>query len=365
VKKIFSVLFLLLFFLFCSSASVRAGGAEDAQAAWAAFEQGNNDLAIELATRAINSGQLPSKVLGPCYLTRGFALANKGEYDEAISNYTSALEYDSEFFDLIYFSRGNAWYEKGQYDKAISDYNKTTELNPKYTSAYYNRGNAWYEKGQYDKAISDYNKTIALDPKYASAFFSRGNAWYDEGQYDKAIADYSKVIELNPQHARAYYRRGSARGSIGDNIRAIEDFTKNIELNPNNGGAYSLRGYLRGILGQYKLAEEDHLKAIELSSQSSWENYLPWVLQHYADLWRRQGSFDEALDSCKKAIAAGEYSTVYFRRAWIYLDMGKRELACQDFKKFQEIIEREGKSYSNFWPDEREALKRLEKISTD
>ncbi|MCP4668122.1 MAG: hypothetical protein GY849_17370 [Deltaproteobacteria bacterium] len=60
---------------------------------------------------------------------------------------------------------------------------------------------------------------------------------------------------------------------------------------------------------------------------------------------------------------AGEYSTADFRRAEIYLDMGKHDLARRDFKKFQEISKRKGKTLSGFWPDEREAVRRLKKIS--
>ena len=39
-----------------------------------------------------------------------------------------------------YVERGNAYSGKGQYDQAIADYSKALEINPRYAMAYNNRG---------------------------------------------------------------------------------------------------------------------------------------------------------------------------------------------------------------------------------
>jgi tetratricopeptide (TPR) repeat protein len=54
---------------------------------------------------------------------------------------------DAEF----YFNRGFTSHEKGQYDQAISDYTKALEINPKLAEAYLNRGGAYAKKGQLDQ----------------------------------------------------------------------------------------------------------------------------------------------------------------------------------------------------------------------
>ena len=61
-----------------------------------------------------------------------------------------------------YINRGNAYFEKGQYDQAISDYTKALEINPRDAWAYFDRGNAYFEKGEYDKAWEDMHKAQAL-----------------------------------------------------------------------------------------------------------------------------------------------------------------------------------------------------------
>lgn len=194
----------------------------------------------------------------------------------------------------------------------------------------------------------------------------KGQAAERADNRNEALEAYSQAIQAGDltgaQLSFAYYRRGSIHGFLGNNVNGISDFSRSIELNPRFGSAYSLRGYLRGVVGQYDLAERDHLTAIDLAKDQKWENYLPWVLQHYADLWRRRGEFDKALAYCEKALQASTYAVVYFRRAWIYLDMGRTTQAKADFEKFEQGIKRQEISYDVFWPDERGAISRLREL---
>ncbi len=42
-----------------------------------------------------------------------------------------------------WFDRANESYKKGDYDQAIAEYSKVLETAPQQTDAYFNRGNAW------------------------------------------------------------------------------------------------------------------------------------------------------------------------------------------------------------------------------
>ena len=58
--------------------------------------------------------------------------------------------------------RGGAYEKKGQYDQAISDYTMALMINHKYDDAYYNRGWAYYFKKEYDKSWEDVKKAQEL-----------------------------------------------------------------------------------------------------------------------------------------------------------------------------------------------------------
>jgi tetratricopeptide (TPR) repeat protein len=58
----------------------------------------------------------------------------------------------------------------GDYENAISDYTKAIEIDPKYAVAYYNRGNIYYSRGEYDKAWEDIRKAKSLGYKVSDEF---------------------------------------------------------------------------------------------------------------------------------------------------------------------------------------------------
>jgi len=63
---------------------------------------------------------------------------------------------------IAYYHRGLAWGQKGNYDNAIADFTKTVEIDPVHVFAYHNRGTAWYYKGDYDRTCSDLQKACEL-----------------------------------------------------------------------------------------------------------------------------------------------------------------------------------------------------------
>src|SRR4030067_1112116 len=94
-----------------------------------------------------------------------------------------------------HINKGNEYYNQGQYDEAITEYSEAIELEPTNSEYYYNRGNAYLKKGQLQIAVADYDKAIMLDPEFVMAYNNRGQAYAGQMQFDTAIADFSKALE--------------------------------------------------------------------------------------------------------------------------------------------------------------------------
>ncbi|MHC4583302.1 MAG: tetratricopeptide repeat protein [Planctomycetota bacterium] len=156
---------------------------------------------------------------------RGSLYLRMNEYEQAIFNYTKAIEMAPKMAKA-YYNRGNAYIAKGQFDNAILDYTKAIEINPGFTEAYYDRGLNYAMKGEYDRAILDYNKAIEMAPKMAKAYYNRGNAYITQGQYDQTILDYTKAIEINPRLDSAYHNRALAYYDKGEYDKAWQDIHK-------------------------------------------------------------------------------------------------------------------------------------------
>jgi Flp pilus assembly protein TadD len=97
---------------------------------------------------------------------------------------------DSKFYN----NRGIAFAEKGQYDQAISDFNQAIEINPRYNKAYNNRGIVYRLKGQYHQAISDFNKAIAINPLDAEAY--NNLAWVLATAKARGFRNGKRAVEL-------------------------------------------------------------------------------------------------------------------------------------------------------------------------
>jgi tetratricopeptide (TPR) repeat protein len=160
-------------------------------------------------------------------------LFNQEKFDEIIALLTDeVLKNEKDKAAELYIWRGNTWYNKKDYDNAIIDYSKAIDINPNYELAFYNRGSAWVAKKEYDKAKADYTKIIKLNSEDADTYYTaRGNVWKAQQKYDKAIADYTKAIKRNPSFANAYYNRGLAKKEKNGNSKEIkQDFEKYLKL---------------------------------------------------------------------------------------------------------------------------------------
>ena len=100
---------------------------------------------------------------------------------------------------LGYTGRGIAYVKKGEYDQAISDLTKALEIYPRYAEAYINRGVIYERKSQYDQAISDFTKALEINPRDALAYSNRAIAYYHLKDYDKAWEDVFKAQGLGYQ----------------------------------------------------------------------------------------------------------------------------------------------------------------------
>ena len=266
-----------------------------------ADKRDDHDLAIELYTRAINSGDLNYKILGWAYGNRGACWMQKGkEYnDKALSDLNKAIQLNP-LDDALYNNRGLVLGDKGNLSQQFADYNKAIKLNPRSGSAYSNRGVFWAKKRDYNRAIADFNKAIELDSCDSKSYFNRGLVWKKKGKYDLAIADFTKAIELKKDYAFAYGHRASALSKKGDYGRAIDDYIKVIGIKPKDSRAYNCLAWLLATCPDSKY--QNGTKAVELGKKAVELNPKFYTLDTLASAYARAGRFEDAVQTQEKVI---------------------------------------------------------------
>ena len=265
------------------------------------------------------------------YFRRGFRASSEGHKQEAVKEYSKAIELDPSFASA-YHNRGILYNDLGEYPKSLKDYSKAIELNPTYVSAYYGRGNTYYDLGEHQKALEDYNKVIELDPSFAFAYNGRGNVYRGLGERQKALDDYNKAIELDSSYAHAYNGRGNIYFDLGEQQKALEDYNKAIELDPSFANAYNGRGIIYYDLGEQQKALEDYNKAIELDL-----NY-KFAYRNRGLLYSKLGNLEAAVKDYTQAIQLDpKYKNTYLSRADAYSALGQESLAEADRKAAAEL----------------------------
>jgi serine/threonine-protein kinase len=226
---------------------------------------------------------------------RGILKEAMGHYDEAIADFTKALEADPASVNAL-LSRGLAKTAQGKHEEAIADFTKAFELNPKASVAVNNRGNAKSFLGRFEEAIEDFTKAVGLEPAYAGAYNNRGNAKAFLGRVDDAIGDFEKALKLDPALAAAWYNLGRARSAKGSRDEAIAAYTKAIELEPDNAKAITNRGLVKSQKGLKDEAIADFMKALQIDPK------LPEAWSNMAFAKLHKGLGDEAAADWKKAL---------------------------------------------------------------
>jgi tetratricopeptide (TPR) repeat protein len=199
---------------------------------------------------------------------KGFTDINLGKYDQAVQNFSTAIELNPKEAG-VYYNRGLAYAELRQRPQATQDYSMAIELNPKFEAAYIHRGFVLFYMGQHDRAIDDFNRAIALNPKPAAAYVGRGIVNTDRGNFDQAIRDYNNAIEVAPGFVAAYTNRGLANYNLGRYDQALHDFDTVIGMEPNMTRTYIYRGLANYNLGKYDQAIEDFNTAIKLDPKQA------------------------------------------------------------------------------------------------
>jgi putative GTP pyrophosphokinase len=128
---------------------------------------------------------------------------NKNRFEEAVALYSRIIDLkpENEICALIYKHRGMAYFAQSRYNDAISDFTKALELdNQSHRAAYY-RGVVHSVLKQYPEAIDDFTLSLDLNPFQHFCLFRRGQAYYHLDDFPHALSDCEAALAIEPNNA--------------------------------------------------------------------------------------------------------------------------------------------------------------------
>ena len=170
----------------------------------------------------------PAALSAEDLLKRGNALYEAGEYEQATTAYTRALERKPDYPEAHY-NRGVALGRLNRREEALAAFDRALALRPDYPEAHNNRGNALGTLDRYEEALAAYDRALALRPDYPVAHGNQGIALIWLGRYEEALKALDRALALRPDYATAMYNKACAYSRLEDGEAALEWLARAIE----------------------------------------------------------------------------------------------------------------------------------------
>ena len=291
---------------------------------------------------------------------RGVENVNKVYYNEAITDFETAIQYDSTFAMAYYYlakiKDGELIRKAIEYSDNISNIDK---LYIKIIEASYNR-NKIEQKALLNKLISQY-------PEEKEGHYQLALLEYSLRNFDAAILSMTNAIRIDPNLKKAYNQLAYTYNQIGNFEKALWAIDKYIELAPDEANPldtkaeiYALNGMLDNAIESYKRAliiKPDFYPSLrnlclmyifkqQYAEADSCLNILQDIdsqrseaIKYKAYIPLSQGKFNEALKKYDFAISSTDSNNTsyYFYKSRIYIEQKKWALALEETDKAVEL----------------------------
>jgi len=226
----------------------------------------NDDEAMKYFNKCIEINPLD----GDNYYFKGLSYLRKNDNDNAIKQFTEALNKNTQNLLDAKFRLGQAYYRKKVYIDAIKYLEEVIKSNPKHLEARELLGIMYHNRNDSVKAIENLKNVVKYDPQNFNAFYLLGLNYFKEKQYDKMIDSYKKAIEINADFPDAHYNLGMAYYYSNMYEDAIKEFEISKKLNPSDSSTFSILAQTKTTAYEYHLSKgttyytsEDYIKALK------------------------------------------------------------------------------------------------------
>lgn len=201
-------------------------------------------------------------------------------------------------------NRGAAYKVMGRYDEAIADFTQAIELDPGNSQYYCQRGDARLRTNENTEAIADYSVAIRQSPRLLWGYHGRGQAYLAVGNGEAALADLNQAVRLKPEAFTLRVLRGRANNLVQNYEAAITDLNDALEnpkssalLPKERASVLTQRAYARAKLDRAEEAQADIDEAVRLAPKAAFTVAVAGLVHE------KQGRMTEARDAYSRALA--------------------------------------------------------------
>src|SRR2546426_1846439 len=194
----------------------------------------------------------------------GVLYYQKGLVEEAIAEFTRALELDSKM-QIAQRNLEIAYHDTGYYDQRVAQLRERLRQAPDERDARWELGRAYAILGQHEEAIGEFEQLVAQKPDDVAAIIQLGLAEKNRGRPEAATEWFVRACELDQDSSVVQFYLGEIYYNRGLNAEALGALERAVELNPDNANAHYLMAFVLGDMGHHQDARAASKRAIQLN----------------------------------------------------------------------------------------------------
>jgi serine/threonine-protein kinase len=207
---------------------------------------------------------------GLIFLARGYLNQRTNKVDEAIADYTRAIELAPTLSRAYYLRSQLLSYPKKDLTGARRDLDRTIELEPDFIGARMDRAWTLYYESKLEAALLDLDHVLSLDPKHSKALYLRAQVYEGQNRAADARRDFDAAAAAAPDDKDIFRERGAFFVRQGDYASALADADRLIALDGADPQWYALRGFVLHALGRDADALAAFDKALLIGGSETW-----------------------------------------------------------------------------------------------
>jgi protein O-mannosyl-transferase len=308
-----------------------ANGAAAANLGYALAEQGQHDKAITYYKAVLRSHPRASATV---WNNLGGSLLATGKLEEAIDAFQTALKIDPSMGDA-HQNLARALARSGRQQESLIHFRDAARLEPENSSIHNIYAVMLGEAGRTDEAMQEFQTALRLAPGSAATHVNLANLLVKQYAWDEAMAHYAEALHLNPAFVEARYYIASLLLKEGRTADAAAHCIAALQIKPDYVPAMEGLAWIYATAGG-KAASQHAAQAVRLAEQACRISGCKQSgeVDTLAAAYANAGRFEEAVKTAEEAFsiakAAGEDDFADSIRARV--DLYKKRAPFRDAK---------------------------------
>lgn len=251
-------------------------------------------------------------------LIAGYVAAQRGEREEAVRDFTHALEIDPHMA-VGYMNRGYVYNDMRLAAKAEQDFRKALSLNPQYGEAHLGLAYALVQLRRPMPALKEAEAAQRILPESESLHLVKAEAYRQRAMLAPAQVEYKKALKLNPNSSNTYIALADVQYRAHKYEDSAGTLREAMGIAPNDPMIQAQLGRSYAKLGR----SAEALQAVESAERFGGQEYK--VLLVSADALRLLRLNDKAMAVYARALEGSDDNRLQVRiaLAQLFADEGK------------------------------------------